>query len=115
MIDANPWLQESYKLGKYCHSYMHFNNNLNGTYRHFAFERTVVNLLINDMQTGISALLPSVFAKSASFIISYGHTNRDKKMFPEFIVQKVEAMEEQFTITDCYHLTRGIQIALEMR
>lgn len=94
---------------------MHFNNNLNGTYRHISFEKTVVELLINDLDKGITALLPSKFTQAASFILSYGHTPNSKYAFPEFIVQKIEAMQEQFRIFDCLQLTRGIQIALQMR
>lgn len=94
---------------------MHFNNNLQGTYRHYPFEKTMVELLLNDLDKGITTYLPTGFAKSASFILSYGHTQYDKYIFPEFIVRKVEAMEEQLKIFDCLQLSRGIQISLQMR
>lgn len=114
-IISNPSLQENYILAKYCHRYMHFNNNLNGTYRFIPFEKAIVKLIVNDLDKGITAILPSKFAKAASFIMSYGHTPHDKYKFPEFIIRKLEDMQEQFTIFDCLQLTRGIQIALEMR
>lgn len=114
-IISNPSQREHYILAKYCHRYMHFNNNLNGTYRHIPFEKAVVKILTDDLDKGITSLLPSKFTKAASFILSYGHTARDKYIFPEFIIQRIEAMQEQFTIFDCMQLTRGIQIALQMR
>lgn len=114
-IISQPSQQENYMLAKHCHRYMHFNNNLNGTYRHIPFEKAVVKLLIDDLDKGITSLLPSRFTKTASFILAYGHTPRDKYIFPEFIVGKIEAMQEQFTIFDSLQLTRGIQIALQMR
>lgn len=114
-IISNPSEQENHILAKHCHRYMHFNNNLNGTYRYIPFEKAVVKLIVNDLDKGITALLPSKFVKAASFILSYGHTPRDKYVFPEFIVSKLEDMQEQFTIFDCLQLTRGIQIALQMR
>lgn len=113
-IIYNPQ-QNNYFLGMYCHRYMHFNNNLNGTYRHIPFEKAMVKLIVNDLDKGVTSLLPSKFAKAASFILSYGHTPHDKYMFPEFIVKKMEDMQEQFTILDCLQMTRGIQIALQMR
>lgn len=114
-IVSNPSQLEHYMLAKYCHRYMHFNNNLNGTYRYIPFEKAMVKLLIDDLNQGIGSLVPSRFSKAAAFILSYGHTPRDKHIFPEFIVQKIEAMQEQFTIYDCLQLTRGIEIALQMR
>lgn len=98
----------------HCHRYMHFNNNLNGTYKNVQFEKTVIDLLVKDLRDGITALLPSGFSKSASFILAYGHTP-DDHTFPEYIVQRIEAMQEQFTVSDCLQLTRGLQIAMEMR
>lgn len=114
-IKSNPAHHLTHTLAKHCHRYMHFNNNLNGTYRHIPFEKTVVQLLIDDLDKGISCLLPSKFTKAASFILSYGHTPRDRFIFPEFIIQRMEAMQQQFTIFDCLQLTRGIQIAVQMR
>lgn len=93
---------------------MHFNNNLNGTYKNFVFEKTLVNLLVKDLDEGITSFVPSRFSKSASFILAYGHTS-DNHIFSESIVRKIEAMQEQFTVFDCLQMTRGMQVALHMR
>lgn len=114
LIMANPSQQKFHMLAKHCHRYMHFNNNLNGTYKNVQFEKAIVNLLIKDLDEGISALIPYRFSKAASFIMAYGHTS-DKYAFPENIVQRIEAMQEQFSVIDCLQLTRGIQVALQMR
>ncbi|XP_037052423.1 FAST kinase domain-containing protein 1, mitochondrial isoform X2 [Bradysia coprophila] len=113
-IMSNPSQQKFHMITKYCHRYMHFNNNLNGTYKNYPLEKTLVKLLVKDLDEGISAVIPSRFSKAASFILAYGHTP-DKYTFPEYIVQKIEAMQEQFTVVDCLTLTRGIQVALQMR
>lgn len=94
---------------------MHFNNNLGGTYRHKEFEKYIVSLMRTDLITGITAIIPSQFAKVAAFILAYGHTPNSRHVFPEFIIHKMEDMRQQFKIVDCLQLSRGIQIALQMR
>lgn len=112
---SNPSLQENFSVIRHGLRYMHFNNNLNWTYRHIPFEKTVVKLMIKDLDKNITVLIPSKFAVLAAFILSYGHTPQHKYVFPEFIVQKLEEMKEQLTVLDCLLLTRGMQIALRMR
>jgi hypothetical protein len=103
-----------YQIARYCHRYMHFNNNLGGTYRHKGFEKYLTDMLLDELQYGISSIVPSKFAKFASFIIAYGHGPK-KHVIPDFIVQKICTMSEQFNVIDCLQLSRGIQILLEMR
>lgn len=114
-IQSNPAHRESYVLARHCHRYMHFNNNLGGTYHHKPFEKYVVDLMVRELQTGITAIVPSKFARVAAFIIAYGHTPNSRHVLPEYIVSRIEDMVEQFRIIDSLQLSRGIQIALQMR
>lgn len=114
-IQSNPAERESYILARHCHRYMHFNNNLGGTYHHQAFEKCVVDLMVRELQTGITAIVPSKFARVASFIIAYGHTPNSRYVLPEYIVSRIEDMAAQFKVIDCLQISRGIQIALQMR
>lgn len=114
-IQMNAAERESYILARHCHRYMHFNNNLGGTYRHKEFERYVVGLLMEELTNGITALIPSRFAKVSAFVLAYGHTTNSRNEFPPMILRKMEDMQEQFKIVDCLQISRGIQIALQMR
>lgn len=107
--------QKSYRISRHCHRYMHFNNNLGGTYRYYPFEKYVTDVIMKEIEFGISNLIPIRFAKLSSFVLAYGHTSRGRIMFPDFIISKLEAMKEQFTINDCLQISRGLQIALQMR
>jgi hypothetical protein len=112
-----------YQYGKYCHRYMHFNNNLGGTYRHIEFEKVLSKIVIEELKTGIAAHVPLLFAKLSSFIIAYGHhshsptsNNRMYKDFVlDFIIDGFEGMVEQLSIIDCLYISRGLEIALELR
>lgn len=114
-IRTNESEQQSFVLARHCHRYMHFNNNLGGTYHHKEFEKYVIGLMVEEMRTGITAYIPAKFAKVAAFIIAYGHTPNSRQILPEFIVCRIEDMAKQFKILDCLHISRGIQIALQMR
>lgn len=94
---------------------MNFNNNLSGTYRYIPFEKTMARLILDDLDNGITSLLPAKFANVACFILAYGHTPRGATMFPEYIIQKIEDMAKQFTIFNCLQLATGIRIAMQMR
>lgn len=102
-------------LARHFHRYMYFNNNLGGTYRHYKFERIVSKFLLADLENGVSSLIPTLFAKLASFILAYGQTAYGHALFPPLIVEKIESMRQQFTILDCLFISRGVQIALELR
>lgn len=114
-IRNNASERESYILARHCHRYMHFNNNLGGTYRHKDFEKYVISLLMDELNNGISGLIPSKFAKLAAFVLAYGHTPNSRNNFPDMIIDKIEDMVEQFKIIDCLQISRGIQISLQMR
>lgn len=114
-IQNNPKEREIYRIARFCHRYMHFNNNLGGTYRHIEYERTLINLILDEIKGGLSSMIPSKFAKLSSFVIAYGQSIEFKNQIPEFIVCKFEEMSKQFTAIDCLHISRGIQISLEMK
>lgn len=58
---------------RHIHRYMHFNNNLGGTYRHKELEKTIISFLFKEFQTGLSGVMPSAFARSLSFIVAYAN------------------------------------------
>lgn len=114
-VQCNVNNNEIFKAFKHCHRYMHFNNNLGGTYRHNRFEQRISRLAMDDLQHGLSGLVPSKFAQLASFVLAYGHTPERNYRFPDFIVRKIQEMSEQFSIVDVFNLSRGIHIAMEIR
>lgn len=114
-ILSNPKEREVYRIGRFCYRYMHFNNNLGGTYRHLEYERTLISLILDEIKNGLSSMIPSSFAKLSSFAIAYGESIDFKNQIPEFIVSKLEEMSKQFTVIDCLHISRGLQISLEMK
>lgn len=111
----NPKEREIYRIARFCHRYMHFNNNLGGTYRHLEYESTLISLILDEIKSGLSSMIPSSFAKLSSFAIAYGESIDFKNQIPEFIVSKFEEMSKQFTVIDCLHISRGLQISLEMK
>lgn len=118
-IESNPEEKENYRLARTSHRYMHFNNNLGGTYRHGKLEAVVSGLILNELRTGLSNMMPMRFSKLSSFIVAYGtHEKKGSRMsyaFPNFIVEKLEEIKEQLSVFDCLQISRGLQIALEMR
>ncbi|XP_017079482.2 FAST kinase domain-containing protein 1, mitochondrial [Drosophila eugracilis] len=100
---------------RHCQRYMNFNNNLGGTYRHFELERILSRLCMGAIEEDIAGRLPSKFARLASFVLAYGRTPLDWKKFPNILLSKMLAMAPQFGIQDCFLLSRGMQIACELR
>ncbi|XP_017468896.1 PREDICTED: uncharacterized protein LOC108360933 isoform X3 [Rhagoletis zephyria] len=100
---------------KHCHRYMHFNNNLGGTYRFIPLERRLCQLAMEAIENDIAARLPYKFARLASFVLAYGHTPFGWKKFPNVLLSKIISMSSQFSVKDCFYLSRGIHIALELR
>lgn len=101
----------NYGLSKSIQKYMFFNNNLGGTYRHLEFEKCMIEMLMQELKT---TLIPKDFAKFSSFIIAYGDCT-GQRAIPQFIVDKIEELNEQFSIKDCLQLSRGVQIGHEVR
>ncbi|KAL5276542.1 hypothetical protein ACFFRR_002016 [Megaselia abdita] len=114
-VQSNVNNNEIFKAFKHCHRYMHFNNNLGGTYRHTRFEQRISRLAMDDLKHGISGIVPTKFAQLTSFVLAYGHTSEKNYKFPDFLVQRIRDMSQQFSIVDVFNLSRGIHIALEIR
>jgi len=94
---------------------MNFNNNLGGTYRHLELERKLSRMCMNAIEHDIAGRLPAKFARLASFVLAYGQTPLAWKKFPNFLLSKMLAMAPQLGIQDCFLLSRGMQIASELR
>lgn len=88
--------------------YMYFNNNLGGTYRNFALERTMSAVLMKDLET--CGFLPNKVASMAAFIIGYS----SKEGIPDSVYEKVIRCGPQFSIYDTMSISRGMQIALAL-
>jgi len=43
---------------------------MSGTYRHYKFENQMINWLNEELEQGVSAIIPSKFSKIFSFFIS---------------------------------------------
>lgn len=114
-IQKSPHEKEFHRLSRHSHRYMYFNNNLGGTYHNREFEHAVCELMLEDIEHGLSGIVPSRFAKSASFIIAYGGNISSSEEIPAVIMDKMATMSKQFSIFDCLQLSRGLQIAFEMR
>lgn len=89
---------------------MNFNNNVSGMYRHYEFENQMVQWLNEELQTGVSALIPSLFSKIFAFLISYPN-NHFGPNIPESIIKKIINHIGQYTIYDCYIISRGLSNA----
>lgn len=113
--DLQKNLTDPFKLVRYLHRYMHFNNNLGGTYRHRPLENTIMTQLFNEIENGMTAMIPSAFSRAVAFIIGYGSHLLTEDTIPELIIDKVEEIAGQFNIQDCLKLSRGVQIAHELR
>ncbi|XP_030241889.1 uncharacterized protein LOC115563291 [Drosophila navojoa] len=100
---------------RHCQRYMNFNNNLGGTYRHQKVERKLSHLCMDSIEQDLAGRLPTKFARLAAFVLGYGHTPFDWKKFPNILLSKILSMAPQFTIQDCFLLSRGMQIACELR
>lgn len=110
-IRAEPAEQQSDRLIHHCHRYMYFNNNLGGTYRYFAFERFVLELILVELREGVSRLVPAKLARLSSFLVGYGTSEQ----IPQLILDQLLSCRDQLSFSDCLQLSRGIQIALELR
>lgn len=89
---------------------MNFNNNMAGTYRHFEFENQMIQWLNEELHQGVSALIPSKFSKMFSFFISYPNDNIGYDI-PEIMVKKVINNIGQYSVYDCYIISRGLNNA----
>ncbi|XP_014096541.2 uncharacterized protein [Bactrocera oleae] len=114
-LNTNDEEKTHLRFLRHCHRYMHFNNNLGGTYRFIPLERRLSQLAMELIESDVSGRLPSNFARLAAFVLAYGHTPFGWKKFPNVVLSKIISMSSQFSAIDCFLLSRGIHIALELR
>ncbi|EDW02889.1 uncharacterized protein LOC6562320 [Drosophila grimshawi] len=114
-LDATVKEQSHLRFLRHCQRYMNFNNNLGGTYRHQLLERRLSRICMETIELDVAGRLPSKFARLAAFVMAYGQTPFDWKKFPNMLLSKMLAMAPQFDIQDCFQLSRGMQIASELR
>ncbi|KAH8404356.1 hypothetical protein KR222_004911 [Zaprionus bogoriensis] len=110
-----PRPQNNQQFLRHCQRYMNFNNNLGGTYRHTKLERLLSRLCIDAIEHSLAGRLTGKFAHLASFVLAYGHTPFAWKKFPNMLLSKMLTMTPQFDVQDCFLLSRGMQIACELR
>lgn len=89
---------------------MNFNSNMSGTYRHYKFEQQMIEWLNEELRHGVSAIIPSRYCRIFSFFISYPNENIGNEI-PELMVNKVLNNVGQYSIYDCYIISRGLNIA----
>ncbi|KAH8298025.1 hypothetical protein KR018_004787 [Drosophila ironensis] len=114
-LDSCQEEQKHLRFLRHCQRYMNFNNNLGGTYRHHEVERKLSRMCMSAMEADIAGRVPSKFARLAAFTLAYGHTPFSWKKFPNVLLSKLLAMAPQLDIQDCFLLSRGMQIACELR
>ncbi|XP_016978332.1 uncharacterized protein LOC108044000 isoform X2 [Drosophila rhopaloa] len=114
-LDSCREEQTHLRFLRHCQRYMNFNNNLGGTYRHLELERKLSRMCMSAVEKDIAGRLPTKFARLAAFVLAYGQTPLAWKKFPNILLSKMLAMAPQFAIQDCFLLSRGMQIACELR
>lgn len=100
-------------LMKVCYRYSHFDGNQRGQYRHLQFEKVAVKLAIDEIETGISGMIPRNFIRLASFLLGYA-SRQTTHRFPKNFLQQIEEMKRQYTVYDILQLSQGVE-AFHMR
>lgn len=90
-----------------CYKYMHFNNNMGGTYRNMEFEEKMLNKLF-EMKESI-AYLPFKFCRLSAFIFGYGLHKMEITELNHHL-DKLRSFIPQLLPQDIILLTKGIQI-----
>lgn len=85
-----------------------------GTYRHYNFENQMIQWLNEELNQGISAIIPSKFSKIFSFFLSYPNNNIGYDI-PEVLVKRVLNNVGQYGVYDCYIVSRGLNTAFMNR
>ncbi|KAG8230278.1 hypothetical protein J437_LFUL009451 [Ladona fulva] len=109
-IERKPRLQEPHRLLRFCHWYMHFNNNLGGTYRHFNFETAISEIISRNIFDWTN---PSWIIRASSFLIAYGRISHS----PELVLKHSERLFDNLSNLspdDCLFLSHGLNIALNL-
>lgn len=83
---------------------------LGGSYRHYGIEKVLREIIIKDLRDGMSNIIPSKFARYASFIVGYSKPTPNDDDIPNFIVGKMEKMAQQFNVRGTIQLSKGVSI-----
>lgn len=89
--------------------YMHFNNNMGGTYRNEQFEAASNGNLLALMRSPQRFITPIV-SRSVACLLAYL-----REPLPAELMTQVLNMGGQFTLVDCHNLSRGIRVATMFR
>lgn len=90
---------------------MNFNNNMAGTFRHYKFENQMIKWLYDELNHGLSLHIPSKFSKIFSFIVSYPNEAIGYEISEKY-VENILKHIGQYTVYDCYIMSRGLHNAL---
>lgn len=88
-----------------CSKYIHFTQDIGHKYRYEKFEETLVDVLVNEMNT----LESDTFFRIASFIIAFSKdSSLDEKLLDELV-----QMSPLFNVYDMLNISKGMHIALQ--
>ncbi|KAJ9581987.1 hypothetical protein L9F63_003677, partial [Diploptera punctata] len=114
-LENLPSEREDYKLFRVAHRYMHFNNNLGGTYRHYELEKQMIKWLWNEIENGTAGVLPNKFARVASFILAYGNVGQRRAVMSDSnlmeLIERLLNMAPQLSKMDSLYISKGLKIA----
>ncbi|XP_071452664.1 FAST kinase domain-containing protein 1, mitochondrial [Hetaerina americana] len=109
-IRAKPAVHNGFRLLRFCHWYMHFNNNLAGTYHHHTFESCITEILLHNVAKWES---PPWIARGCAFILAYCRKSSDIEVVLEMSRKLIELVPE-FGPEDCFMVSHGLNIAVGM-
>uniref|UniRef100_A0A1A9UNY0 FAST kinase leucine-rich domain-containing protein n=1 Tax=Glossina austeni TaxID=7395 RepID=A0A1A9UNY0_GLOAU len=78
-------------------------------------EQRLSQMAFTAIEYNIFGRIPQIFARLPSFVFAYGHTPHCLKKYPNILLSKVINMGEQFTPGNCFLISRGLYISLELR
>ncbi|XP_046394173.1 FAST kinase domain-containing protein 1, mitochondrial isoform X2 [Ischnura elegans] len=106
-IRAKPSMQIGIRLLRFCHWYMHFNNNLAGTYHHHGFEMSISEMLLHNIPKWDN---PSYVARGSSFIIAYSKRSSVDSILD--ITNRLIGLIPEYNANDCFMVSHGMRIAI---
>ncbi|CAB3375268.1 Hypothetical predicted protein [Cloeon dipterum] len=89
--------------------YMHFNNNMGGTYRNEKFEKVACDMIHDLMKTPMQ-FVTSFVSRSVAFLVAYS-----PEELPAEVMTRTMNMADQFSVVDCHNISRGIKMATTIK
>lgn len=75
----------------------------------------MIQWLLHEVENGTAGVIPSKFARVASFILAYGNIGQRRSVVNEStqtqLVSRILDMAPQFSKMDCMYISRGLEIA----